>query len=111
MPSTNIWGKPVNDKQYDTMNRGALFEVPSTRRTNPKAPSHTGDLTISKEVAEAALRGEPIKLSAWLKTTSRGTLVSLSVNTFKPKAPSEYPKSNKQYPVEVEPRDAGDVPW
>ena len=53
--------------------RGRLLT--NTSKKGDKSPDYRGDLLF---------KGELIKLSAWQKDTPYGTLISLSIDTWKP---------------------------
>jgi uncharacterized protein (DUF736 family) len=69
--------------EYDNTNRGALFR--NTRKESDRHPDYTGKLNVG---------GIEYTLSAWLKTSAKGTkFLSLTVT---PAEPAQSRASNAQ---------------
>lgn len=68
--------------------------APNTRKTNPNAPDWKGQIMVN---------GEIVKFSGWIKRSSYGEFLSLSVDK-----PMVEPQ---QYPKEVNNTWDGDVPF
>ena len=64
--------------------RGVLYT--NHKKQQPKHPDMTGEYVLQD--------GTVIKLSAWLKSTPRGNLISLAEDTYvrKPQATNDYPR-------------------
>lgn len=74
---------------------GALF--PKDNLSNPRAPNYSGVLDLF---------GQKVKISAWLKTTEKGKMVSLSHNTYGEAVPADNrPREVKRT------RDDDDLPF
>ena len=57
---------------------GSLFK--NENKTKDLQPDFTGKIIISKDCKE----GDEIKLSGWIKQSSKGNFLSLSINTYQP---------------------------
>ena len=74
---------------------GALF--PKDNLINPRSPNYSGVLDLF---------GEKVKISAWLKTTEKGKMVSLAHNTYGEATPADNrPREVKRT------RDDDDLPF
>jgi hypothetical protein len=62
--------------------KGVLYT--NNRKLQPNHPDMTGDFTT--------IDGIPIRISAWIKQTPKGMLLSLSQDTFQKKNTGTYPK-------------------
>lgn len=80
-----------------TPNRGVLYT--NHKKNQPKHPDLQGMYMLED--------GTTIKLSGWYKQTPRGTLVSLALDNFVPKARS----TNNDYPKEVNAPSEDDIPF
>jgi len=80
---------------------GVLFT--NNKKAHPKAPDFTGQLML----LEDAKAGDVIKIGAWRRETSKGMLLSLKQDNWKPE-----PIAKQQYPREVNSGNNQDeIPW
>lgn len=75
---------------------GVLFV--NSNKKNPKAPDWKGQMMID---------GKIVRLSAWIKTSSHGQLLSIAVDTYN----TDRLQKPKQYPEEVSPPDDNSIPF
>ena len=57
--------------------KGAIF---STEKRSEKGPDYKGNLILDRDYKA----GEEVKLAGWQKTSRRGPMVSLSIDSWKP---------------------------
>lgn len=76
--------------------KGVLYT--NNRKLQPNHPDMTGDFTT--------MDGQPIRISAWIKQTPKGMLLSLSQDTFVRKT-----QTNNDYPKEVNKPSEDDIPF
>lgn len=76
--------------------KGVLYT--NNRKLQPNHPDMNGTFTT--------VDGIPIKISAWVKQTPKGMLISLSQDTFVRKT-----KTNTDYPKEVNAPAEDDIPF
>ena len=76
--------------------RGVLYT--NHKKQQPKHPDMTGEYVLQD--------GTVIRLSAWLKSTPRGNLISLAEDTYVRKT-----KTNTDYPKEVNAPAEDDIPF
>lgn len=69
---------------------GSLFK--NENKTKELQPDFTGKIIISKDCKE----GDEIKLSGWIKQSSKGNFLSLSVNTYQPENKDTFLRSNNE---------------
>lgn len=62
--------------------RGVLYT--NTNKANPKAPDWKGEFTTAE--------GVTVKISAWTRSTPKGTLISLAEDTYNKQNATAYPK-------------------
>jgi hypothetical protein len=67
------------------------------KKASPNSPDWKGQIRIN---------GEDVKLAAWEKDVGYGPFLTLAVDNWKPQN-----ANTQQYPKEVPPPDAGDVPF
>lgn len=65
------------------------------KKASPNSPDWKGQIRIN---------GEDVKLAGWVKDVGYGPFITLAVDNWKP-------QNTQQYPKEVPPPDAGDVPF
>jgi hypothetical protein len=68
--------------------KGAIF---STEKKSEKGPDYKGNLILDRDYKA----GEEVKLAGWQKTSRRGPMVSLSIDSWKPD-PDWKPDPEKQ---------------
>jgi hypothetical protein len=68
------------------MGKGVLFQ--NTERKHEKAPDWKGTILLSEDYKA----GQTLKIAGWTKNTPKGQLISLSEDTWKPNADTQYPK-------------------
>lgn len=78
------------ERQQRQNGDGVLFSFQSN---HPKGPQFKGEIMLG---------GTLYKISGWERTTTKGKLISLKEDNWKP-----TPKPQKTYPVEID----GDVPF
>jgi len=61
----------------DKPGKGAIF---STEKKSEKGPDYKGNLILDRDYKA----GEAVKLAGWQKTSRRGPMVSLSIDSWKP---------------------------
>jgi hypothetical protein len=61
----------------DKPGKGAIF---STEKKSEKGPDYKGNLVLDRDYKA----GEQVKLAGWQKTSRRGPMVSLSIDSWKP---------------------------
>ena len=76
--------------------KGVLYT--NNRKLQPNHPDMTGTFTT--------VDGHPIKISAWIKQTPRGMLLSLSQDTYVKKS-----QTTTDYPKEVNKPSEDDIPF
>jgi hypothetical protein len=67
---------------------GCLFK--NDNKTKELQPDFTGKIIISNDCKE----GDEIKLSGWIKQSSKGNFLSLSINTYQPENKDTFLRSN-----------------
>jgi hypothetical protein len=67
---------------------GSLFK--NDTKTKELQPDFTGKIIISNDCKE----GDEIKLSGWIKQSSKGNFLSLSVNTYQPENKDTFLRGN-----------------
>jgi uncharacterized protein (DUF736 family) len=69
-------------------NTGSLFA--NKEKKSPQSPDYQGDILVDVSTLEVVNGVAKIKLAGWKKTSAKGLVyLSLSVDTFKPKAAQE----------------------
>ena len=71
----------------DKPGKGAIF---SNEKKGEKGPDYKGNLILDRDYKA----GEAVKLAGWQKTSRRGPMVSLSIDSWKPD-PDWKPDPNK----------------
>jgi hypothetical protein len=80
------------------MGKGVLFM--NDKKTHEKSPDWKGTILLSEDYKA----GQTLKIAGWTKNTPKGQLISLSEDTWKPNADTQYPK-------EVNRTNDNDVPF
>jgi len=71
-------------------NTGSLFA--NKEKKSPQSPDYQGDILVDVSTLEVVNGVAKVKLAGWKKTSAKGLVyLSLSVDTFKPKA-AEQPR-------------------
>ena len=72
-------------------NTGSLFA--NKEKKSPQSPDYQGDILVDVSTLEVINGVAKVKLAGWKKTSAKGLVyLSLSVDTFKPKAAQEQPR-------------------
>jgi len=79
--------------------KGVLFT--SNQKSNPKSPDMYGDIMLN---------GQIVPLSAWVRQSQYGMLISICVDKYKMERQQQQ-SANNSYPRDVTPGVDSDIPF